>query len=288
MKRIFKILAFSFLLIVLNACLSKTEKKEPEPVSGSQYFTDSIFSKNLSEYRKHNVYLPKGFDKANQYPIIYATDGNTISDKKFYKKIFDSLIDNKIIKPVIFVESHYNGKIADSTSMTSGNGSKVMLNYRNFEYTRDYEKSHEGTDLGNRFKNHILYFNEELISSTESKLNQKPTKKNRYFYGVSNGAGFGLNLLNKYPNTIGTYLCFSTFGGDAEKNEWKSTISYPNLYLKYGSKEPVFLDMDAEFLKEKYTEFNAFIDIEKFEDGHDYKIWKQKFIETVSKLLKHD
>lgn len=286
MKNTLKTLTVLILLIVLNACQSKTTKQIAE--TESQYFTDSIFSKNLSEYRKHNVYLPKGFDEASEYPIIYATDGNTISEKKIYKKIFDSLIANKIIKPVIFVESHSNGKIADSTSITTGDGRNVKLNYRNFEYTRDYETSHKDADLASRFKNHMLYFADEFIPSIEKQLNQNINKEDRYFYGYSNGAGFGVNLLNKHPDLIGTYLCFSTFGGDAQTNAWKTDVDYPNLYLKYGSKEPVFLDMDAQFIEEKYTALNAFIDVEKFEGGHDGKIWKQKFTETISKLLKYD
>ncbi len=56
---------------------------ETSTISKSEFSTDSIFSKHLNEYRKHNVYLPKGFDKENEYPIIYATDGNSsLTEKK--------------------------------------------------------------------------------------------------------------------------------------------------------------------------------------------------------------
>jgi predicted esterase len=122
--------------------------------------------------------------------------------------------------------------------------------------------------LAARFPNHVSYFNNELISDVEAKFNQKLNKKDRYFYGFSNGAGFGLSLLNTHPNTIGTYLCFSTFGGNAQTNDWKKGVDYPDLYLKYGTLES-FLKEDADFLKSKYTELNKFIEVEEFEGGHD-------------------
>lgn len=252
--------------------------------SESKFFTDSIYSKHLSEYRKHNVYLPKGFDNAKKYSIIYSTDGNDIKENSFYKRTLDSLIDNRIIKPIILIKSYSNKKIADS-SRTLGNGDTMYLAYRYFEYVNQYSEGFNSPKLANRFENHMQYFNNELISSVENKFNQKLTKKDRYFYGVSNGAGFGLHLLNTHPESIGTYLCFSTFGGDIQSNTWQSNVDYPKLYLEYGSDEPSFLKEDAEFLDVKYTELKLFSNINEFDGGHDYKIWNEKFIEIISKIL---
>lgn len=131
----------------------------------------------------------------------------------------------------------------------------------------------------------MQYFNNELISTVENKFNQKLTKNDRYFYGVSNGAGFGLHLLNSHPESIGTYLCFSTFGGDIQTNTWKPNVDYPKLYLEFGSEEPFFLKEDADFLKLKYKELNLLAEFNEFKGGHDYKIWNEKFIEIISKEL---
>ena len=106
-----------FILLIISLFIScKSNKAIVE--TESQYFTDSMYSKSLSEYRKHNIYLPKGFDSKKNYPIVYATDGFTINENSFFFFILDSLIKNNIIKPIIFVESHCNTKIADSTSST--------------------------------------------------------------------------------------------------------------------------------------------------------------------------
>lgn len=276
-----------YLLFIISIISIATSCKSAKVVSNteSKYYTDSLYSKSLSEYRKHNVYLPQNFDKKKKYAIIYATDGSLIFPEDDIKQTMDSLISNKIIKPLILIESYANRKIADSTIQTLGDGSKVYMMYRNFEYTNDWGAFAKDTLLKYRFPNHMSYFKDELISDVEVKFNQKLNKKDRYFYGVSNGAGFGMSLLNKHPNTIGTYLCFSTFGGDAQTNDWKKEVDYPDLYLKYGKYEPEFLKDDAEFLKLKYKELNKFIAVEEFDGAHDWKKWKKGFYATIIKLF---
>ena len=273
-----------FVLLIVSLFIScKSNKAIVE--TDSKYYTDSIYSNSLSEYRKHNVYLPKGFNAKNDYPIVYATDGFTINKNSFLKKSLDSLINNNIIRPIIFIESHSNNKIADSTSTTLGDGTKVRLQFRNFEYVDNDSSTQDLKHLSNRFKNHMFYFENELIYNIEKKLNQKNTKDNRYFFGVSNGAGFGMSLLNKHPKLIGTYLCFSTFGGDIQTNTWKKDFIYPNLYLIYGIQEPDFLKNDADFIKIVYQDSNSFAEIRSFDGGHDYKIWNQELIKLLTKLF---
>ena len=282
MNKLYLGLIIGFIGFSMFSC--KTENSRT--IAESKFYTDSIYSKYLSEYRKHNVYLPQGFNPENNYSIIFATDGSKSKKKETIKSILDSLIENKIIKPAIYIASHSNSKIADSTSVTTGDGSKVYLNYRNFEYVNREPNRTEDALLVDRFKNHMLYFKEELITNTEKQFGQVRDKKDRIFYGYSNGAGFGANLLNKYPDIIGSYICFSTYGGDFEKNTWKENIQYPDLYLQYGSDEVFILELEAETIKAKYDELNLFCEVKEFDGGHDYKLWTQELTKTLSKLLK--
>lgn len=268
---------------VIGLSIISCQSKKSTTNSESQFFTDSIFSKHLNEYRKHNVYLPKGFTAEKKYHIIYATDGDTeLTDKK---EILDSLIESKTIKPLIFVAIFANNKIADSTSVTTGDGKKVKLGYRNFEYINDYASTTKDSSLASRFENHKLYFADELINFIEEKYDQNNGKDYRYFYGVSNGAGFGMSLLNEQPELIGTYLCFSTFGGDILSNDWDKKIKYPNLYLRYGTDEFFGLKEDAEFLKSKYAESNSFIEAKEYDGGHNNEFWKKEFEEIINIVL---
>ena len=275
----------NILILVFASIFISCKSYKNTIVSESQYFTDSLYSNSLSEYRKHNIYLPRDFNSKKDYPIIYATDGFDIKTDSYLKKSLDSLIENNIINPIIFVESHCNTKIADSTSTKYGDGRKVKLNFRNFEYVDNDSGTQDLKHLSNRFKNHMLYFKNEFIISIEKQLHQKKSKNDRYFYGVSNGAGFGMELLNRNTELIGTYLCFSTFGGGIKTNTWKKDIKYPNLYMIYGSKEPDFLKEESQIMKKVYLDSNSFAEISSFEGGHDYKIWNAELIKLLSKLF---
>ncbi len=166
---------FFLLIILLNIISCNTPKSKIQLVS--KYYTDSIYSKSLNEYRKHNIYLPKDFNLSKNYPIIYATDGSSIPNNQKYKVLLDSLIDNRIIMPILFVESHSNNKIADSTSSTYGDGRKIKLGYRNFEYVNSDENTKEVKHIAFRFKNHMNYFKNEFIPHIEKQLNQKKKRE---------------------------------------------------------------------------------------------------------------
>lgn len=276
-----KTIAILTLILLITSCKTKIATITTESI----YFTDSIYSKSISEYRKHNIYLPKNFNSDKNYPIVYATDGFTIKENSFLKKNLDSLIENNIIKPIIFVESHSNTKIADSTSTTFGDGRKAYLQYRNFEYVDNDSGTQDLKHLSNRFKNHMSYFKNEFIIRIEKQFHQKKSKNDRFFYGYSNGAGFGMELLNRNTELIGTYLCFSTFGGGIQTNTWKKDAKYPNLYMIYGSKEPDFLKEESQIMKKVYQDSNSFAEIRSFEGGHDYKIWEAELIKLLTKLF---
>lgn len=283
MRKSLLLLSCLFALILFNtSCKNNKEIVKTK----SKYYTDSLYSNHLQEYRKHNIYFPQNYSPKNKYPVIYATDGGTIKDKSFLKSTLDSLISNKIIEPIIFVESHSNNKIADSTSATTGDGKRVKLQYRNFEYVNYGITKEEDSLLHNRFDGHKSYFKDELISEIEKNFSLELTKEDRFFYGVSNGAGFGVSLLNSNPEIIGTYICLSTFGGDIKTSTWKKDIEYPKVYLRYGSEEPKFLKEDADFLKAESKALNLTLDASEFKGGHDYLKWREQLTEILIEIFK--
>ena len=252
----------------------------------SQFYTDSIYSKHLSEYRKHNIYLPKGYEMKKEYPIVYATDGIKIKKdvENINKKILDSLISNKIIKSIIYVESFCNVKIADS--VIARNGKQIYLDYRNYEYVEINSKTSNNPELADRFDNHMSYFSEEFIPSIEKKLNIKVKKTDRIFYGYSNGAGFGINLLNRHPDILGNFICFSTLGSNAKRLKWNTNTKYPKLYIEYGNEESYFFKEETENIIENYKLSKSFYQLNIFHGGHDYKKWNKEFGNTLIKILK--
>lgn len=252
----------------------------------SKFYTDSLYSKHLKEYRKHNIYLPANFKEGKKYPIIYATDGAAIiADKDPFKKILDSLIGNKIILPVIYIESYSNTKIVDT--LTLGDGKKAYWSYRNYEYVQgNYTEGESKPALAKRYENHMLYFRDELIPTIEKTLKVKGKKNARIFYGYSNGAGFGANFLNKNPNVIGTFICFSTLGSNVDNLSWNNALKYPQLYIQYGNKEADIFKVEAESIINNYKNANSRFELNVFDGGHDYRKWNAEFAKTIVEILK--
>ncbi|MDP5231855.1 MAG: esterase, partial [Cellulophaga sp.] len=194
------------------------------------------------------------------------------------------LIENKIIEPLIYVGSHSNSKAIKNNKIKTHDGLHIKIQYRNFEYVENMDIGNDFPELSERFKNHMLYFTEELILGIEKELKLSFLATDRIFYGVSNGAGFGANLLNKFPDVIGTYICYSTIGSNVENNLWKEDIKYPVLYLQYGNEEDFIFKQEAEKLKMKYNKSNSFCELRSFIGGHDYKKWDEEFTKTIIKI----
>ncbi|MGB0897480.1 MAG: alpha/beta hydrolase [Flavobacteriaceae bacterium] len=276
-------------LLTISFVITSCHTKHTLLKSKSKLYTDSIYSKHLSEFRKHNIYLPKNFNPKNKYPIIYATDGSEINEEGFYfresMKTFDSLIDNNIIKPFIFIASYYNKNNTNIIIDSTKKGNKLYYPFRNIEYQKFKPTQINDSVFTNIFNNHMLYFKNELISHIEHEFNQHLNKNDRYFYGSSAGAGFGISLLNDFPNKIGTYICFSTSGGDIQLKHWKRNITYPTLYFQYGIKEEK-LQKDADYLRLKYQVLNSNYYTKQFNGGHNYEIWDKEFIKIITQLFK--
>lgn len=279
MKRIFLLSVFFF--FTFNSSCQTTSESE------SKFYADSLFSTALSEYRKMNIYLPKGFIKGESYPVIYATDGYPLEEDKHdeYRLILDSLIREKSIPPMIYIESYFNPKRIEPIMYTA-DGQIVSWQYRNYEYRELMALESEDSILHLRFNQHFNYFTEELIPAIEREFSLPDHKENRYFFGCSNGGAFGVNMAFKRPDLISTYLCFSTFGSNIERLNWDTESKYPLLYLEYGDQEPLSFQWESELIAKRYAELKMPCHINKYSGDHDPFIWQQKFASTLVEIFR--
>ncbi|MFT5777317.1 MAG: enterochelin esterase-like enzyme [Crocinitomicaceae bacterium] len=273
--------------IIYFLLLTSTTFSQNEYNSESNYYTDSIFSNSLNEYRKMNIYLPKGYKEGQSYPVIYAPDGYSIDlyEDDDHKLILDSLINNDLIPPMIYVASFCNNRDAKDLKVFLANGDSVYYTFRNFEYVQYRADESVDSVLHLRFDQHLTYFTEELIPSIENQFMLPDMKENRYFYGVSNGGGFGVNMFFKRPELIATYLCFSTYGSTLEKLAWNESKIYPTIYIEYGNLEsPQIYDENERIVaKCKDLKLNCHSNI--YQGDHDYLIWIDKFASTLIKIF---
>ena len=280
------LLSIVFLFTALISTSSCTQKEEEEGLLESKFFTDSIESNYLKSVRKHHIYLPQGFTETKSFPILYSTDGNDEESFSFIKTTLDSLISNQIIEPIIFVGSFANSEEVPNSKIHTEDGQILSLHYRFFEYVESNPQYETMPGTEQIFGNHMRYFTEELIATIESTYKQELSAKDRYFYGYSNGAGFGINLMNTHPELIGTYICFSTLGSGTSWKSWNSSSTYPNLYLEYGTQEGEGYSNEANAIKAIYQETGSPLKLKTYEGGHDVIHWNEELKSILIALFK--
>lgn len=249
------------LLLILISCSVCGQK--------SRLDTFKIYSAALNENREISVYFPKHFNENINYNVIYSTDGQFINEQ--YKNKLDSLIDLKKIEPVVIIGVHSNEREVPNS----------YFKYRNYEYLESMGIGETNTDLSNRFKNHLIFFTAEIPKEIEEKYHLKV--KNKYFYGVSNGAGFGFYLACNYPDSFQKYILYSIAGAEYENLKWELK-DYPNLILAYGDKENENLIQNinnlSTFLNTKGYDHTLKI----YNGGHNRNDWLNEFTKDLKAL----
>jgi enterochelin esterase-like enzyme len=111
---------FLFAIIaILASCTNPTIPEAPfsesnlEVTSGNLWHAD-IFSPELNETIKIDVWTPKGYTDSKKYPVIYMHDGQNLFDANStwnhqaweIDSVLGSLIADKKVKPAIVVGIH--------------------------------------------------------------------------------------------------------------------------------------------------------------------------------------
>ena len=253
---------FSFLFFSQNVSVNLHQISKNKNVT-----LDSIYSKHLEQYRSFYVYLPKKYSRETMYPVVYTTDGQSLSDSLYFN-IIDSLIEHKMIKPFIMVCVFSNEKKVEND----------FLDYRNYEYLKSWSNSKQ-IDNKNLYEAHLKFFTEELMKFTEAKHSISSNFEERYMYGFSNGAAFCLALGFERQNLFGNYILPSLYGGVYSINEYLSKKDtsklLSNYYFSYGTKE-IYDEFSA--IKKLKRKKNIKCTITKFKGGHERVKWADEFI----------
>jgi len=264
------------LITSLFALMSCTEapKKAKIPLLQSNIKIDTIFSEILNEDRLLSIYLPKGYTSDKTYPVVYSTDGQEIIEN--YKSELDSLIENKIVREFLMVGVHSNEKLVEGST---------YLNYRNYEYVKG-QGAQTDSMLNKRFENHYDFFSKEVFSFVEMQYSVSKNKEERIFYGVSNGAGFGVTFGAENPEVFANYICYSMGGGDFEALNWTES-NQPYYHIKYGDEEPLPFVMASKEFGEFLKTNNYQHSFSAYNGGHDRKMWKIEFLKVLPKIFKN-
>lgn len=245
-----------------QACTSEKQKK-------SHWFTDTLFSRSFQERRPLTIYLPKGFKKKCNYPVVYMADGQLLVES--YVKSIDSLIDHKIIPEIVVIGVQSNETLIPS----------MGLEYRNFEYIKNL---HDGKDsLNKRFVKHFQFFTSEVIEYAEKNYSVSNKKENRTFYGISNGSDFGVTIAQDKPGLIGNYILCSIVAGSKEPFAWTKN-NCPNFFIATGDQEDEMIQNEAKRLGLYLSQISMPYQLVFYQGGHERKKWETQFIATLPKV----
>jgi enterochelin esterase-like enzyme len=269
----------SCLLLSVSICyasfsgnFSKLEQWGDIKQKKSQLIKDTLFSESFMEKRPLTIYLPKGFEKKKTYPVIYMADGQLLI--KSYAKSIDSLIDKKLIPEIVIIGVNSNETFIPS----------MALEYRNFEYLKNLNGGMDTLNL--RFNKHFKFFTTEVIKYAERKYSASNKKEDRTFYGISNGADFGVTVAQDQPDLIGHYILCSIVQGSKEPFTWTKT-NCPRFYLATGNKEDEMVQEEARRLGSYLTTISMPYELFFYDGGHERKMWEIQFINTLPKLYKN-
>jgi len=226
-----------------------------------------FYSKSLDESRSLTVYFPENFNLENYYNVIICTDGQLINE--LYKYKLDSIFSNNRISPFVIIGVNSNERIVQNS----------YLEYRNFEYLENMQS--DDSDLNSRFERHLNFFVNEVNEYIKEELNLKINSK--FFYGVSNGAAFGVSIAKYYHELFSKYILYS-MAGENYKNLKRNHSKYPFFIIRYGNNEAKSLIKNNKKFS-KYLTAKRYQHIMKsYKGGHNREDWLNLFIMDIENL----
>ncbi|MBO4560845.1 MAG: hypothetical protein J5705_02615 [Bacteroidaceae bacterium] len=258
MKKIFIVIAFTFcVMLVVSSCVKTTQESQ---------FNEFKITCNDGTVRSGGIYIPKGVKSTDELPVIYMADGLVFKECGF-KKMIDSLLDMKAIRPIVVACSFEN-------KMTVP-GHKLA--FRNAEYVEALAKN--DNTLAQLFENHYNYFVNEFIPYIEKEAPVSKSADNRIFFGTSNSADFGITLSLRNPGLIPEYWCYSPVYSDIKDY---GMIASPTSYrICWGSKEEInMFDYFPNLLKD-IRKRGGNVHSWVFNGNHDRDWWKYWFGEEL-------
>ncbi len=172
---------------------------------------DTIWSDHLQENRKLRIYLPPGFNEVLSYPVVYCQDVEEFFNFGRIATLAGRLIIEEDVEPFIIV------------------GVEVDVAVRTEEYA----------PFGNRFKEYLSCFAEEIIPFIESKYPVRRTPDERILAGDSLGGSVSLHLALAYPSLFTRIISLSgAFYPESQEMLAKEVdLSWLNINMVVGLQE---------------------------------------------------
>ncbi len=229
-----------------------------------QIIKHAIDSVYLDERRDLTVYVPPDHDPTQSYPVVYATDGQSVER---FAAILDPQIVNGSVPGVIVVGVH----CAASGGATESYDPALDLRAQEYLLGENPE----------RFEAHERFFVREVSAWAERPLGASAERQDRAVFGCSNGGAFAVSMGIRHPERYGAVIAFSLGEGPQGWGtpEW-AVGDAPRHYLLAGTLEP-FRGTTARWAAGLSRLGVEYVHRERI-CGHDPVMWEEEFPGAVA------
>jgi predicted alpha/beta superfamily hydrolase len=244
----------------------------------------SLHSKVFNNTRSIRVYLPPGYYRSyKHYPVLYMNDGIATFDAYDIENLVDSLINHKLIEPVIIVGIDNGGSVKNS---------KNPVRDRANEYLPwpDINESVESNKIEKPIGSKYPYFLfDEVMPLINQKFKTKTGRLNTGLGGASYGALIALYTAASRSNKIGLLLLESPslyVHNQQIFKMLKKMPEFPKTYIGIGTKEGTTSIIQRTALEDAkklnnilcndYGRDKVWIKIEEGA-GHNYDFFSERF-----------
>lgn len=279
-----KVLLFIAIIAFLVSCAKTTTPEAPfvqsnlEVTSGNLWRAD-IFSPELNETIKIDVWTPKGYTNSKKYPVIYMHDGQNLFDANStwnnqaweIDSVLGSLIADKKVKPAIVVGIHS----VDTTRIGDLMPERVVEMTPSGEVRDFIDLMCRGQYRADEYLSFIVNTLKPIIDDKFSTLTDS---KSTSIMGSSMGGLISIYGVTEYPEVFGAAVCMSTHwtGAIGDNADFPTAMkqylldNFPRngdylLYFDNGD-----CDYDSQYLP-AYNEMNTLFDFLGYREGEKLK-----------------
>ncbi len=279
-----KALLFIAIIALLVSCAKTTTPEAPfvqsnlEVTSGNLWRAD-IFSPELNETIKIDVWTPKGYTDSKKYPVIYMHDGQNLFDANStwnhqaweIDSVLGSLIADKKVKPAIVVGIHS----VDTTRIGDLMPERVVEMTPSGEVRDFIDLMCRGQYRADEYLSFIVNTLKPIIDDKFSTLTDR---KSTSIMGSSMGGLISIYGVTEYPEVLGAAVCMSTHWTGAIGDNADFPIAMKQYLLDNFPRNGDYLlyfdngdcDYDSQYLP-AYNEMNTLFDFLGYREGEKLK-----------------
>ena len=309
-KWVITTLALMLIPILIGCCNCKSTENaftnSPLAVTSGNLQHIDLFSPEMNETIKVDVWTPNGYSKDVKYPVIYMHDGQNLFDANStwnhqaweIDSVMGALLDADSIKPAIIV-----GVYSVDTTRLSDLMPEKPLQYLTTDSIKTFIDSYMCKGLY-RADEYLAFIVNTLRPVINANYSVDPSFRSTAIMGSSMGGLISIYGLCEYPEVFGAAGCLSThWSGAINRND-----DFPNAMRQYlieslplSSVHQLYMDCGDKTIDSVYIPYfhamNALADSIGFDDGrlmtpffpghaHEERAWASRVAEPLKFILR--